>query len=179
MLVFRFRLVFVLMLCGISGRADTLKNPAWPGFGIWIKCLQVVHAKWVKDYILVSSCTHPWAFSLKRSPETPSFSCHVSLFFFPLYTRVMKTWSKARSSELRPVDGYKLSPHGITSGSLGTRSLSHCVGFGNFWGLKTINGQTTRACFKCGLYKEEWKGKRETEQKKEGKKWDFVVGTKE
>ena len=37
---------FVLLLGGISGRAGTLETPAWPGFGIWIKCLWLVHGKW-------------------------------------------------------------------------------------------------------------------------------------
>ena len=79
----------------------------------------------------MSSYVNPCAFSLKRSPETLSFSCHMSLFC-SVYTRGVKIGSNARSGELRLVDRSKVSSHGDPSWLPGYKfGLSCCSGFGN------------------------------------------------
>lgn len=53
-------------------------------FGTRIKGLRVVRGRWSHGDILVGSCANLCAFSLRRSPATPSFSFHVRLSVFSL-----------------------------------------------------------------------------------------------
>ena len=150
---------------GLWSRSWQFWSPRLSG-GLWSGSSAC--GRWVEGG-LVSSCSKSCAFSLKRSPETLFLSFHVSLIF-SLYTPGRKTWSKARSGELRQVDWYKekLSQRSLLAPWVKI-CLCPCGGIDNFSSLKYVDGQTTHLCFSWG---QERKREKERKEKKEETKKD-------